>query len=179
MTEILDWTHKVVDVPAKGLERKREATAAEREALAKALQLLALHKLDVNYRITAIAGGGYRLAGRLFADLAQACVVSLEPVPARLNEDFEVEFWQGESEDSKSDASDDQDDDIRVLDGPEVDRIVQDTLPVGRIVYETLAAGLDPYPRKDGATFDWQDQGPENTEKVSPFEVLKRLKDQD
>ena len=52
-------------------------------------------------------------------------------------------------------------------------------IDVGRVVFETLSAALDPYPRKNGASLEWQD--PESAEGVGasgPFGALKKLKDQ-
>ncbi len=51
-----------------------------------------------------------------------------------------------------------------------------DRIDVGRIVYETLSAGLDPYPRKEGAEFDWADPKTGVADSANPFAVLKKLK---
>ena len=56
MTDHLDWTHNVVDIPAAGLTREREATESERKAITGALGLLALDRLSARYRVEAIAG---------------------------------------------------------------------------------------------------------------------------
>ena len=45
---------------------------------------------------------------------------------------------------------------------PDVEPIEHGTIEVGRVVFETLSAALDPYPRKSGATLEWQD--PESAE---------------
>ncbi len=50
-----------------------------------------------------------------------------------------------------------------------------DRIDIGRIVYEALSAGLDPYPRKEGAGFEWTD--PKAAEGAGkPFAVLKKLR---
>lgn len=170
MTDHLDWTHNVIDTPAAGLTREREATESERQAIAGALGLLALNRLFARYRIEALAGGGFRLSGKISANADQACVVTLEPVKARIEEPFSVELWPhlevGGSEEE-----------ARALAAPEVEKFERGIIPAGRIIFETLASSLDPYPRREGAEFNWQDPHADEPEKASPFAVLSKLMD--
>lgn len=166
------WVHATTDIPAAGLQRERAASADERAAIAKELNLLALDRLVADYRIMSIAGGGWRLAGSVQADATQACVLSLEPLPAKLDETFDTEFWRDAPLDEGGE-------DKSVLSGPDVEPLAGDEIPVGRIVFETLSAALDPYPRKEGAAFEWEDAAAKDPAKTSPFAVLSRLKDKD
>jgi uncharacterized metal-binding protein YceD (DUF177 family) len=170
VTDQLDWTHKVVDIPAGGLRRERETTESERKAVASALGLLGLHSLAARYRIEAIAGDAYRLSGTVSGEVDQACVVTLEPVSSKVEASFDVEFWP-ELEPA------DRDEDATVLEGPDVERFEHGIIPVGRIIFETLSASLDPYPRRDDAEFRWQDPRAEEPEKTGPFAALSKLKD--
>lgn len=170
-TSTLDWAHEVKGIPESGLVREKAASAEERRQIAQALDILDVADLKANYRIARLAGGGYHLTGSITADVAQSCVVTLEPVSEKLDEDFDVEFWQGGvGEESGQDAS--------VLEGRDVEPLERGEIPVGRIVFETLSAGLDPYPRKDGAAFDWRDEKAAAAEaKSNPFAALAKLKD--
>jgi hypothetical protein len=172
VTDDLRWAHNIVDIPANGLACTREATAAERQAITSALGLLALNKLAADYRIRSVAGGAYRLSGKLRAEATQACVVSLEPVDARVESDFDVEFRPGLAEALS-------DEDLSVLSGPDLERLERGIVPVGRIVFETLSSALDPYPRREDAEFNWRDPHAEEPEKAGPFSVLSKLKDRD
>jgi hypothetical protein len=164
-----DWVHNVTDIPTGGLDRRREATEGECMAIADALGILKLGRLQAHYRIRAVAGNGYRLTGNVTGDVEQACVVTLEPVAAKIDAPFDVEFRpQVETADNDEDAS--------VLDGPDVDILERGVIPVGRIVFETLSASLDPYPRRPDAEFRWQDPHANEPEKTSPFAVLSKLK---
>ncbi len=169
MTQLSNWSHVTTEIPDRGLARERAASEAEREDIARALKLISLDKLVANYRITSISGGAWRLAGRITADVAQSCIVSLDPVPAHLEESFDVEFWQ----DARADESGG---DLSVLQGPDIEPLDGNDIPTGRIVFETLAAALDPYPRKENASFDWTEPVVSNEKKTSPFAVLARLK---
>lgn len=165
----LDWNHDVSGIPSTGLRNEREATAAEREAIASALGLLALNWLKASYRIQPLAGGGYRLSGKVSANVDQACVITLDPVNGALEDAFDVEFWPEVTVGTG-------DEEASVLEGPDVEKIEDGAIPAGRIIFETFSAGLDPFPRREGAEFNWQDPLAADPEKVSPFAALSKLK---
>ncbi|MFN0218192.1 MAG: YceD family protein [Hyphomicrobium sp.] len=168
----LSWSQAIADIPEGGLKRERTASDDECAATAKALGLLEASNLKAEYRIERLAGGGYRLQGRMAADVAQPCIVTLEPVADSLDESFDVEFWPDvRANESGQDA--------RVLEGRDVEPLERGEIPVGRIVFETLSAALDPYPRKGDADFAWQDPQAGEPEKASPFAALARLKTKD
>jgi uncharacterized metal-binding protein YceD (DUF177 family) len=174
MTDILeplplDWSIDVTEVPERGLKGSRKATESERAALANVLDLISCEALDVTYSITPLAEG-YRLEGGIDAAVIQACVITLEPVAGRVAESFSVDF----SRDSGGAAEDRED--IEILSGADVEPLRNDRIELGRIVYEALSAGLDPYPRKEGAEFEWSDAKQAGSES-NPFAVLQKLKD--
>lgn len=165
-----DWAHNVTDIPAGGLDREREAGEGERAAIADALKLLKLDRLSARYRIKLQGDGSYRLAGKVSAALEQACVVTLEPVADEIDAPFDVEFRHEV-------AKADDEEEASVLAGPDVDILERGVIPVGRIVFETVSASLDPYPRREGAEFDWQDPRLVDPKETSPFAALSQLKD--
>ncbi|WP_045835812.1 DUF177 domain-containing protein [Hyphomicrobium sp. 99] len=170
MTDQLNWIEKSTDIPAGGLQREREATPAECQAIAQALDILKVGSLSTHYRINAIAGDGYRLRGTVVAVVEQACVVSLEPVSGNVNANYEVEFFPS------VDAPEGEEEEASILGVADVELLEHGVIPVGRIVYETLSASLDPYPRRPDAEFNWQDPKAAEPEKVSPFAALSKLK---
>lgn len=169
MSELSDWTHATTDISERGLSRERAASAVERDAIAASLELIALKSLVAAYRIAGLPGGGWRLSGSVDAEVVQSCIVTLEPVESRVSEKFETEFWD---EDAASQPEGEQD----VLSGPEIETLENGLIPVGRIVIETLSAALDPYPRKEGAEFSWDDPAAKDEKKSSPFAVLAKIK---
>jgi len=63
----------------------------ECRALARRFDLVAISQFDCTASIRALADDGqYELTGRFVARLQQACVVTLEPVDARLEESFRL-----------------------------------------------------------------------------------------
>jgi uncharacterized metal-binding protein YceD (DUF177 family) len=164
------WVHATTEIPAGGLTRERAANEEDRARIAKALAIPAVEQLSTRYRITSIPSGGWRLAGELSARVVQACVVTLEPVPLDIKTTFDVEFWRDAGEPEGGE-------DKSVLEGPDVEPLDGDEIATGRIVFETLSGALDPYPRKAGAAFEWQDKVAADTQKTNPFSVLAKLKD--
>lgn len=164
-----DWSHAVTDIPALGLARERRLTGDGLAPLARELNMLELSSVVADYRIERLAGGAYRLHGRVTADGAQACVVTVERVPTHIDETFDVEFWP-----DLPDA--DGGEEKSILDERDVEPLEGGMIPVGRIVFETISAGLDPYPRKPDAAFSWQDKDQPASQNVSPFAALSKLK---
>ncbi|HPG90032.1 MAG TPA: DUF177 domain-containing protein [Hyphomicrobium sp.] len=168
-TPLADWSHAITEIPLQGLSRERRATGDALASLATELGMLELSTVTAHYRIDRLAGGGYRLHGAAAADGAQACVVTVEPVPAHIEDTFDVEFWPDLPE---ADGGEDK----SVLDERDVEALEGGSIPVGRIVFETISAGLDPYPRKPDAEFSWADKAPPEQQNVSPFAALSKLK---
>ncbi len=168
---MLDWVHGATDVPEAGRPFTRVATATERGAVATELGLLACRALEANYSVRPEAGGRYRVEGRVRAVVEQACVVTLEPVEAAVDEPFEVTFCPAEAMPAAPSSE------REILSEPEIEPLRDGRIEVGRVVFETLAAALEPYPRRADAAFEWTDpRDAGGSEKASPFAVLRSLK---
>ncbi len=181
-TPLAAWTHTPESIPHGGLKTKRAAATEELNVLAKALDVVAVDALALDYAIKNAGAGVYRLTGRLTAKVVQSCVVTLEPVPGDIDEDIQVEFRPDARSllrHAKGKAGDDVADDTLDVDfesDVDVEPITDGRMEIGRIVFETLAAALDPYPRAPGAALDWQDEAAAEPSKVSPFAALAKLK---
>jgi hypothetical protein len=167
MTSPLDWSVSIPEAGAGERTGVLRASAAELDALAAELGVLSIAELSARYAIVPIRLGRYRITGEIEARLTQACVVTLDPVPAAIIEPLDVELWPaGEIE--RPSGREEQEvlaaADIEPIDGVSVD--------FGRIVFEHISAALDPYPRKPGAEFEWDEGKTES----GPFAVLAKLK---
>ncbi len=145
------------------------ATAPEREALCRRLDLLALDRLEAEGTVSAGAGGVVRVRGRLRAHATQRCVVTLEPVPAELEVAFERTFVRSGAASRLLDLDPEQ------LD---LEPLVGDILDLGEVVTEELALALDPYPRAEGAEEALRELGIRSDDeprapRESPFAVLR------
>jgi hypothetical protein len=164
-----------VDELKEGEERTIEVNRAERETIAALLDLAALDRLSLAFRLHRRGQGRVAVHGTLAA-ASQTCVVSLEPVDSALEVPVEVEFWPIPMIDDLA-ASPDEAASHGTLDWPEP--IEGGKIDLGPVIYETLATALDPYPKREGVSFEWSEAGgagaePEQAE--SPFAALKRLK---
>ena len=85
-------------LPAKVSRHNIEAEPSERAAVAKRLDLLELTSLNAKIEMEPIARTGLiRVNGRLTARVVQACVVTLAPLAATLEEAFELTFGPPEA----------------------------------------------------------------------------------
>jgi uncharacterized metal-binding protein YceD (DUF177 family) len=144
-----------------------EAGEAERAALAKRFGLESVGRLIAAVGLSSeTTGRRVRLRGRFEAEVVQTCVVTLEPVPARLAGDFEVLYDRTASPAGREVVVDAGDPDMVPLEG--------DTIDIGEAVAEELSLSLDPYPRAPGAQIEGA--APADEAGHRPFEVLARLK---
>jgi hypothetical protein len=149
----LPLSYAVAEVPNGQPQLVFEANEGERAAVAAGLGVVSCQRLIVRYTLKPSRGGCYALDGTCDAHITQSCVVSLAPVDSTLSLPISVTF----SPDPTVPATATAGDDIEVLTLPDLEPIEQGQLEVGRVIFETLAAGLDPYPRRPDAAFDWQD----------------------
>jgi len=145
------------------------ATAPERDALCRRLDLLALDRFEAEGTVSAGAGGVVRVRGRLRAHATQRCVVTLEPVPAELDVPFERTFVRGSAVSRLLDL------DFEQLD---LEPLIGDILDLGEVATEELALALDPYPRAEGADDALRELGIRGDDEPaagpeSPFAVLR------
>jgi hypothetical protein len=169
MTVELAWEHSIQDIPESGLSVERTASEAEREAIARSLDLIACTTLTARYAITPRKEGHFHLTGTLEARVEQACVVTLEPLTNDVAESFSVDYWP-ETELPAPGGGE-----LDMHDEPDLEPIVGGRIAVGRVVFESLAGAIDLFPRKPGATFEPpQAGGPGRPE--SPFAALAKLK---
>ncbi|HWX89470.1 MAG TPA: hypothetical protein VNY75_04140, partial [Rhizomicrobium sp.] len=68
------------------------ADEAQRAAIAKWSGVLSLERLEVTVAIAKLGATGYGLDFTLTANVTQACVVTLEPVPAQIAHHFRREL---------------------------------------------------------------------------------------
>ena len=167
MDTILDWKHDTRAIPETGLSIAREATAAERTAVAAAMDLVACTRLVAKYDIRSAAADRFLLTGTVDVTVTQTCVVTLENLERRYTAPLDIEFWPADV------LAEEADGDIDPL-GADREPIEDGRIDVGRIVYEELVSAIDPYPRKEGASMEWEDR--EGAERTHPFAQLAQLK---
>lgn len=140
-----------------------------RAALAGDLGLIGLRKLEFRGTLTAEGRADWRLSGVLGATAVQACVVSGDPVTARVDVAVERRFLAEMPEPEGAEAEIPEDDSLEPL-GAVIDP--------GVVMREALALALPDYPRAEGAELpdDTAGDAPEAEARPNPFAVLAGLK---
>lgn len=132
---------KFDDLDAGEVRRSIEASEQERHALARRFDLVGIDALTADVLVRRAPGGVLvRVEGKLHADVVQACVVTLEPVPAHVEEEFHETFAP---------------EGYRPPEGQEESELAEvfeeGGIDIGELVAQILFLSLDPYPRAPGA----------------------------
>lgn len=141
----------VARLPQKGLPVVVDADETQRAALAEAHGLLSVERYRAELLVTKWKRNGVKVSGRVEADIIQACIVSLEPVEAKIDEEVEAVFLP---EDSKLGREGFHAGGEILLDaeGPDAPETFSgDSIDVGALAEEFFGLAIDPYPRKTGA----------------------------
>jgi uncharacterized metal-binding protein YceD (DUF177 family) len=162
LSRVVDTSHW--QGPALNIEV--DASADECRRLAARFALRDIESLRGEARLERIDDEeGYRLCGRLVAHVVQACVVTLEPIRARVDEAFERRFS------STAEAASGGHVDVDGDDPP--DPLVGGLIDVGEVIAEELGLALDPYPRLPGASLNIEMK---DEPAPGPFERLRKLR---
>lgn len=175
MARPLEWIHQTAELGPNGVSETREATADELTELARSLDIPAFQQLRVSYEIKPSAKEHFALKGQISANLLQACIITLEPLATEIDETFAVELRPAELENETGNTNGD----LEILTLPDVEPIVDEQIDVGALIYEIVSASLEPYPRKSGAEFDWNDPAQDDLAASGPFAALAKLKAND
>ncbi|BCP53362.1 metal-binding protein [Kaistia sp. 32K] len=151
------------------------AGAAERLAIQREFDLLDLTSFAADLVVAPWGQHGVKIDGRLRADLVQACVITLQPVPSHMDHRFSLSFLPADAiaADPKTVAEAEV---IVVYDEEDPPEPLEDnTIDFGAILTEQFALALDPYPRAPGATLSGGEEPVDNAD--SPFAALSKLRD--
>ena len=167
---------KIDEISSNGVSGTLEVSAQDCAAIAKFLDLLSLDSMRMDFNLQRSGRGRFKLKAHLIADVAQSCVLTLESIESKVDEQFNIEFWPPEDVAQLESEAEEAGMDVP-LDGPEP--ILEGRIDIGQMAYEHFAAALEPYPRNPDASFDWKDPqaGPDSEDGNKPFAELARLKD--
>lgn len=154
-----------------------QAEPDELKALAERLGLVAIDRLEGEAKLWHVTDvSRVRVRVNFRADVIQSCVVTLEPIPARIEDTFERDYVTlREPQDEISDGTSGTMREVIVgLEDPdEPEPRSGEDIDLGVAVVEQLALALDPYPRKPGAVFaEYED----DRARGHPFAALAPLK---
>jgi len=129
------------------LQGKHEikANTGECEALAQRFKILSIEKFEAQFLVLNEDNvEGFFIEGNLYAELTQACIVTLEPVHeiVKTSVYFKIRPMPKDGEPEV----DDEEDDIEYIKNSRID--------VGEVMTQYLSLAINPYPRKEGVLFE-------------------------
>ncbi|AKS46401.1 Uncharacterized metal-binding protein YceD, DUF177 family [Octadecabacter temperatus] len=169
-------THPIrfADLPARKRSHfKIEPDAEGRKALANEIDVLKIPKLRFEGSLIPTGKRDWRIEGTLGATVSQACVVTLEPVTTRIDEDVTRSYVV------ELDIPDE--DEFEIGEDDSADPLPE-TLDLIDVLAEALVLAMPAYPRKDGVeaeTIGVTEPGKDvmTDEDARPFAGLAALRD--
>lgn len=170
-----DHVLRIADLPAGAPTAfVLEPDAKARAALARDLGIPALRKLRFAGQIAPLGKSDWLLTARLGATAVQDCVVTLQPVTSRIDEDVRRTYL------AQPPALPDSDE----IEMPEDDSVepLPATLDLTAVMAEALALALPEYPHAEGvdpieASFAAPGTTPMTDDEARPFAGLAALRD--
>ena len=149
-------------------------TANERKAIAAALGIVSVKKLRFIGALAPQDRKDWTLTAELGATVVQDCVVTLDPVTTRIDEDVIRSYVADIPEIEASEIE------------MQVDETIEDlpeTLDLAQVMIEALSLALPPYPRSEGAdlantVFTEPGRAPMTDDDAKPFAGLGALREQ-
>ena len=139
------------EVGETGRHVELEANEATRAALAKPAGVDAVERLVARLDLTRRGRDGLHVSGRVSATVRQTCVVTLEPLVSEIDEAIDVDFVPAR----KTAAGDAWEREVVLTQAAEErEPLLDGSVDLGVLATEYLILGIDPYPRKDGASFE-------------------------
>jgi uncharacterized metal-binding protein YceD (DUF177 family) len=156
-------------ISAGGVEETIVADDKERRRLAARFVLLELKGLEARLTVTPTRGGDmFAVKGRMEADVVQQCVVTLEPLPSKIDQAIDVLYVGQEL------LRDQLGKPHLDVEEEETEAIVNGVIDLGELVAQNLGIALDPYPRKPGLAYVEAEYG--DAIVANPFAKLAELK---
>jgi uncharacterized metal-binding protein YceD (DUF177 family) len=165
------------DIGSGGYTLRIEASASERAQLIDECDLESLEALTADMRLETYGKGGFLALGLLKAQLAQICVVTLDPIESEIEERVEQVFLpQAQVDEILNTLAGDELSDPEAEDPPIP--FTDGLVDIGALITEIFSLALDPYPRKLGISpgSESTNDEPAQVAPDSPFAVLSKLK---
>jgi uncharacterized metal-binding protein YceD (DUF177 family) len=158
-----------------------EPRPAERLAIAQWLGIEALDSLKAVIQLSRGGDDEYAYRGHFEADVVQACVITLAPVPSHLSGEIGRKFQVLPRPSARRRKSAIEAPpaipaiiDLSAADEDSPELLVSPVLDLAAPLLEELSLALDPYPKAPGAAFEAPPEPLEPSD--NPFAVLEKLK---
>ena len=160
---------KISEVGNHSRNLRLSADEAARHALMARFDLAALYNLEAEISLKHEADAVIA-TGRFTASLAQFCIATHDPVPAKLDEAIHIQFIVEPTSNGEVELE---------LAPEDCDTMFHDgqTIDLGEAVAQSMGLALNPYPRSPEAEKILKAAGVKSEEDVAPAGALAGLKD--
>jgi len=169
-------------LPQKGLIVKIDADQRDLEALRDFHELRDVKSFKADLQIIPWKKDGIRVRGVVKAEIVQSCIVTLEPIDAKIDTEVDTIFVAENSRLARL-PLDENGELIISAEGPDIPETFSgDTLDAGAIAEEFFELAIDPYPRKEGleaaspVVVTYGEDDSEAEKPANPFAALKDWK---
>lgn len=150
----VSFVANVARLPHKGLPVVIDADNRQRASLATEHELLSVERYRAELLVAPWKRHGVKVSGRVEADITQACIVTLDPVAAHIDELVEALFLPEQSKLGRQ-GFEGGGEIVLDADGPDSPETFSgDTIDVGALAEQFFGLAIDPYPRKAGASVE-------------------------
>ncbi|RFC65638.1 DUF177 domain-containing protein [Mesorhizobium denitrificans] len=150
----VSFTVNVARLPQKGMPVRIDATEKQRAELAEVHELQQVDSFVANLLVAPWKRNGVKVTGRVQAKIVQSCVVTLEPVENKIDEEIDSVFLP-ESSKLGREGFGIGGEIVLDAEGPDSPETFSgDLIDVGALAEEFFGLGIDPYPRKQGASIE-------------------------
>ena len=183
-----DWSHRIKasDITRDGMKLSITPDDAARAAVCERLELIGIETLNAELSLIRLQDGcTIEVTGHLTASVTPACVATLEPVPAEVDEEIEgfyLDNTQTVSFTKARHAKDIEAGDPEMLEREmpdereEPEPVVDGAIDVAELVVQHLSLALPPFPHAQDAEKKLAAILEKHGGKSSPFDVLKTIK---
>ena len=157
---------RLVSLARLGSEPFRQhvtADPAERAALAARFDLISLDRLEADVELVRERMGTILLSATFTAEFAQECIVTLDPVPGSVSEQFQLRYGPPDAEAIVPAGDDD----------PAFEPLESESIDIGEAIAQEFSLALPPFPRAPDAEIVAE---PEEDKAEGPFAALARLR---
>jgi hypothetical protein len=176
-TSPVSFLANVAHLPQKGMPLAIGADETQRSALAAEHGLVSVEGWKAELLVAPWKRNGVKVSGKVEADITQECVVTLEPLQSRIEEEVSAIYFPESSRLGRLGfhGAGEVHLDVEGPDSPET--FSGDTIDVGALAEEFFALAINPYPRKEGVELDPGATGDAEPEPLGPLhEKLKALR---
>lgn len=186
-----EWSY-IVDIEKMEAGPKTfqfDASEEQRANMARRLGLISVESAAASVTLQRVGGGVLHAIGTVEAEITQSCVVTLGPVAAHIEDEFEGWFGDKTSAVSFAKAKTEREAkkghvEAEILEESiDPEPIVGGKVDIGELATQYLSLAIDPYPRAPDAPTEFR-AGPQSAQneegkslRKNPFEALKDWKE--